>query len=437
MTGLAELLAPYETRDETLLAVFAEVVGMLAASERVRQLEHLDVAIIDFEAAPAELVAKHEAFTPNCMAISADNLVLINQAFIHDTEIAVRAFALAGSVIATPYLQREEEMFGLIKRAAAERATCLTQMRALADSPDFETRIRRELSMALLFYVAHEIGHLLAGEDRHAFGRFIDPNAALETQLAAATAKFSRHVDELRKFGFYLADFEPMMTIGSEIRQRADELLAQLPSHERINQDFFFAAEVSADELAEAIMIECLAASPSNEADPRAAYVVATRALFAAAMFSWFQDLLAFLDKSNDYSDNPAGVATLIVSLMRDRYQYVRASSLFGEAHRFTLLRAKLAIEAILRASTSYFDRPDDERTIWYSGPDPRQRDEADALQRYCMSCILMDTAVKIATMGASTAWMLINDKERGTPQVFMMQFYSLVAELRRLRRWR
>lgn len=434
MTSLAEMLAAYTTRDETLLAALEAVGEMLSRSDHIDQL---DILIIDFEAAPAELVAKHDAFTPNCMAIRPEQLVIVNQAFVHETEIAVRAFALAGSVLATPYLQREEQIFGLVERVAADRDTCLAQMRALADAPAIEAQRRRELSMALLFYITHEIGHLLEGQDRHAFGRFIDPSAELETQLAAATAKFSRHVDELRNFGFDLSDFAPMMTVGSEVRQRADEVLAQLPSHERINQDIYFAAEVSADKWAESMVIECLAGSPPSEADPREPYVVATRALFAAAIFSWFQDLLTFLQKSDDFSDSAPDIATLVVSLMRDRHQYVRASSLFGEAHRFTLLRANLAIEAILRANTTYFDQPGGQRTIWYAGPDPRKRDEADALQRYCLLCILMDTAVKIATMGASTAWMLVKDKERGTPQLFMMQFSPLAAELQRLRQLR
>ena len=434
MTSLADMLASYETRDKTLLAAFETVAEMLSRSAHVEQL---DVLIIDFEAAPPELVAKHQAFTPNCMAIHSEQLVLVNQAFVHETEIAVRAFALAGSVLATPYLQREDQIFGLIERVAADRDTCLAQMRALADAPTIEAQRRRELSMALFFYISHEIGHLLEHQDRHAFGRFIDPNAELETRLAAATAKFSRHVDELRNFGFDLSDFAPMMTVGSEVRQRADEVLAQLPSHQHVNQDVFFAAEVSADKWAESMLVECLPGSPPSEADPRAAYVVATRALFAAAMFSWFQDLLTFLHKSDDFSGSAPDIGTLIVSLMRDRQQYVRASSLFGEAHRFTLLRANLAIETILRANTTYFDQPEDQRTIWYGGPDPRKRDEADALQRYWMLCILMDTAVKIATIGASTAWMLVKDKERGTPQLFMMQFFPLAVELQRLRQLR
>jgi len=44
-----------------------------------------------------------------------------------------------------------------------------------------------------------------------------------------------------------------------------------------------------------------------------------------------------------------------------------------------------------------------------------------------------MDTAVKIAYTGCSTAWMLDVDRARGTPQRFLMTFESIGSAVARL----
>jgi len=95
-----------------------------------------------------------------------------------------------------------------------------------------------------------------------------------------------------------------------------------------------------------------------------------------------------------------------------------------------------------MRARSDYFDR--DDRTIWWTKPEQdgepwwrRPVDETwwekEALQRYWLLAILMDTAVKIAYTGCSTAWMLDVDRARGTPQRFLMTFESIGSAVARL----
>ena len=54
--------------------------------------------------------------------------------------------------------------------------------------------------------------------------------------------------------------------------------------------------------------------------------------------------------------------------------------------------------------------------------------------QREILLRIHADTAIKVANVGSATGWMLEKDKERGTPQLFMMQFESIAQSVDRLR---
>jgi hypothetical protein len=134
---------------------------------------------------------------------------------------------------------------------------------------------------------------------------------------------------------------------------------------------------------------------------------------------SWFRDFLGLLERLGPEPER-ANIGSLIVDMMSDRENYVRASSVFGYDHRFTLLRTAVAMGRVLQTCPN-------------ETADERLR--AEAMQRWYLCRLLMDTAVKLASMGASTAWMLQKDKERGTPQIFMMQFEPLAGELERLRR--
>ncbi len=118
--------------------------------------------------------------------------------------------------------------------------------------------------------------------------------------------------------------------------------------------------------------------------------------------------------------------------MMEGRERYIHSASLFGERHRFTLLRAALALETIIRARTNWFDRAPDQRSIWDDEPWLAQ-----SLQRYFLLCACMDTAVKLATIGCSTRWMLDADARRGTPQLFVMQFFGIDHAVARVKQMR
>jgi len=415
MTSFADLAA-CETDDPVLIAVRDRAITLLLATSVVQELDELRIAVVDF--ARATPAVREEYFTPNCMALVQEHGIVVNASFLRDAEIAIRAMGLSGSVFATPFLRQESEMFGLVRHLRDRPQEYGMALRELASS-ESERRRRDELALALVFFLGHEIGHLREGEERRGFTTELPEGTALETQLAAATAKYCRHADELRSFGFDLPGFEKVFTRGGEVRAAADAVITSLPKNEVINHDAWFRDESRADACGTEVLLQALqAVEPWKDAAEPGAYL-AVRALFAVSVVSWFQDLFRLMQQVCEEVDQ-IGLSEFMMEMMRDRHNYVRASSVLGSDHRFTLLRAALAMDRVLQSSPA-------EPT--------QQRLHIDALQRLALVRLLMDMAVKLATMGATTAWMLLKDKERGTPQLFRMQFEPLANELSRLQR--
>jgi hypothetical protein len=176
-------------------------------------------------------------------------------------------------------------------------------------------------------------------------------------------------------------------------------------------------------------------------ASERGLYELA-RGLFVAAIYTWYEDLDVFARKLGIGAI--ADMRELDIPMMQGRERYIHAASLFGERHRFTLLRAALALEAVMRARIAWFDLAPEARSIWCEHPaeaiagDPALRGAywlAESLQRYFLLCACMDTAVKLATVGCATGWMLEADRRRGTNQVFIMQFEGIAHAVARVRR--
>jgi hypothetical protein len=408
--SLEALLTPLETTDATLLQIRDEAARMLFASPTV-------VGMSDFA---VYIVARFERLGPKdrkrletdaAMALADEKAIIVNERFLHEAEIAVRAFGLAGTVFETPYLRSDEYIFDFVRRMTDHRERYLAYLRELAD-PEAERRVVREAAMALVFFLAHELGHLEQGEDARPFGTFIRPDTPLETSLALATLKFAAHDKELSAAGFTLGKKPP--NEAPEIAAAAQRVIAELPPNDVFNQSVWFQRETAADEFATKILLECVASAPLPADDATPGYILAMRGLFAVSIASWHKDLLTFIEELAGTDIRPGAVA-LQASMVQGRDQYIRASSLFGATHRFTLLRAVLAMEQILRPHEGDGDKPPG---------------HADAVHRYGLLAILMDTAVKLAFLGSATRWMLQKDDERGTPQLFMMKFFNLAEEL-------
>jgi hypothetical protein len=250
-------------------------------------------------------------------------------------------------------------------------------------------------------------------------------------------------VDEFTPTQFGLPGFAMAADATSDVRRVAKEY-RELDKRRFGMQEAFFANEVQADEWANRIIIEhleTLAVDDPIEAEHSLYYLA--RGIFVAALYTWYRDLEVFGRKLG--IEPMSDLHQLSLAMAQGRQQYIHAASLFGERHRFTLLRAALALEAILRARTKWFELPEAERSIRCEhdaraiAADPALRREwwlAESLQRYFLLCISMDTAVKMANVGCATGWMLDADGRRGSPQILLMNFESIneaVALLRQM----
>lgn len=434
------------THDETIKGVVERVKDMVARSGYTDGLVGFRIFVCDFTKLDA--TSRDESFfTESCLVNKKVPAVIINDRFLLELEAALRSFEMSGSLLGSQYLKSDEDMFGLVERIELNLEGYLKRLRKMdlpgTDGRDGAPGIIDELTMAVLFFVCHEIGHLLTDKDQRSYGTFLNPNAKLEDRITNAVVKLCTHTDDFVKYGFGLPGFEKAAQGDSDVR-RVAERYRKMDETTYDNDSIWFVDEDVADRKATELVINYLEAisKTDNVSADRQQYIL-IKALFVAAIYSWYKDLHTFVGKLDRGWTGNASMLSL--EMMKAREKYIHAASLFGRDHRFTLLRATLTMEAILKARTDWFNLEKEKRTIWFSGGSsdpPSGQDElpkwwlSECLQRYWLLCISMDTAVKIAHMGCSTGWIKNADKRRGTPQLFMMQFESIRQAVERLRRF-
>ncbi|MDQ3258828.1 MAG: hypothetical protein M3R15_34005, partial [Acidobacteriota bacterium] len=461
---LTELEA-LQTEDEVLTEVATRCHQVLVEFAPVRALSELRVFVVDFTAA-SEALRGSVYLTDSLKAILAPPAIVVDAAFLLELEAAFRSFDLSESLLGSQYLRSDGDLFGLVKRIRHDPAGYLVRLRNLGrqENKRDRTYVVETMTMVLLFFLSHELGHLLDAVSARNYATFLNPDASLEERVANAVIKLCRHADEFAKYKFDLPGAQQVVEETGEIRQRERELAEQIETL-KLNHTKWFGDEVSADKHATEMLTGYLADIARRNPYLADQYrYVAVKGLFTAALYTWYRDLLVFGEKMG--MDSVPDSRTLMLRMTQQRETYIRAASLFGDIHRFTLLRAALATEAIIRSGSDFFDRQDDKKTIWWSReradhaavqgdtrkwwqkifvwrPDQAGADQEllrdwwlkESLQRYCLLCILMDTAVKMAYMGCATSWMLEVDRTRHTPQLFMMEFESVGMAVNRLRR--
>lgn len=443
--GRDELQA-YTVTDAVLADVLERAWSAIAQFEAAASLDELHLVILNPKVASPALMTSHY-FTTSCQALRAEMLIVVNEQFLLELETAIRSFAQAESLFGIPYLKSDPQLFGLVRRIQMDPGRYLERLRrstqrAGAD-PQAEELIRRELAMVTLFFLGHELGHLIGRHESGQFSTFVDPDAPLDDRLEEAVVKLCRHVDEFAPTQFGLPGFEQAAAAGTDVRRVAEAFRAQDETRYQ-HQEAFFANEADADKWANDVVVDHLAAlSKGDSTEARHSLYLLARGLFVAALYTWYRDLDLFGRKLGAGSIDDA--QDLTIAMSRSREQYVHAASLFGENHRFTLLRAALALETILRAQTGWFDLPPETRKIHVEvddrtlAADAAARSEwwlSECLRRYFLLCICMDTAVKIAHVGCASGWIRGADRKRGSGQTLIMVFESIDQAVGRLRRF-
>lgn len=432
------------TSDEILSSVTESAVQLIKESDTIQKYEGIKVFVCNFLKASADII-KSVIYTDECQIIFLVPVIIFNEQFLKETEAAIRSFSLAKPLLKSPYFQSDANMYGLIDRITNNTDSYLSRLRVMTEN-DFEAEkaIKEQFMMTVYYFICHEIGHLLEDKQQGHYGSFLKPGSPLEENIANAVVKLEMHMRDLAKYGFTLGGGPENEKAYKEIRRNVDGLKNTIDIARQENPKWF-EAEIKADEHANEIIIKLLQKYRTHDektADAMQYHFIC--GLFVAGIYSWFKDLGNFLDELDCGRTNNAQMLTL--EMMKNREKYVNAASLFGDIHRFTLLRANLTIEAILKEQESWFDEDPKFRSIWYSeflASVPGNYKElkkwrlSENLQRYYMLCILMDTAVKISFIGFSTGWLKEEDNIRGTPQLFLMQFFSMSHELDLLKRFK
>jgi hypothetical protein len=401
----------------------------------------LDLYVTAFEDLPPTL---YSYGTNNCTA-SLTGLrnpsVICNSKYLQQAEIAIRAFEEAG-----PLLQREDTLLQFVRSVKVAPQENLDRLRTdqklAAISDQSSEHIGLHLMLALLFFASHELGHLMDGVDFSAYGdiQAAAHEDAFDEQVRSAVLKMCRQTDDFRQAGFDLQGFDSEGIFWSKKIQNIRENFRQqvIQTDTAITRQF--AQEDRADTFATQAILRYL--SKVERADPEAAIEqqhLLFETLFVLGIFTWYRDLATFMDATCGHQFSSAA---LNLCMMQDRHRYIEASAVFGDVHRFVLLRALLNMRAIIEQRRATFEPPGGP-----TAPPPtldaikrmgkrealREVGRIGDIQRYEFLDIIMDTPIKFAFTGCATGWYMEVDKERGTPQLLVLEFDTLEDALQRL----
>ena len=429
-------LGPLESTEPFIQRALETMIPLMAKTDAANRLAKTQLYIVDYRYAPKPIL-KGRYHTDNCAALRDEEAIIINEAYLLEIEAAMRSFGLAGELLAIPYLRSDEDLFGLVERICPDPARYLKRLRALDKLPgreDAEQEAVVSFAMLLMFLIGHELGHLAQGNEERAFGAFVDPNDSVKIHLGNAVVKLARHARELADLGFELPGFDKAINEASEIG--ANENAWREAHHDiYMNHDRWFTDEASADDHATILVqqvLDQIAATDSVRSDYL--FTCTIKALFAVAFYLWQRDLGAFLNKLG--LERLSNTQDLGLSMMKSRKCYIAAAELFGEVHRFTLLRSILAMDGWMHARglrDQPLIKPVKRLEPLKERPEMDANTFRDCLQREFLLRIHIDTASKIANVGCATGWMLEMDKKRGTPQLFHMGFESIDQSVNRL----
>lgn len=439
--ALAAELASLESTDPVVQIVAKNVRSIMQDLGIDKAVPGLKICFPDFKNVDFG-GAEPIYYTEGCLSV-LPSTVVVNSRFILDTEAALRSFGLCEVLLNVPYLRSDACMFGLVKRIREDGPAWLKELRKFEDRKKSAKRYAvDELTMAALFFCAHEIGHLRDGVNVGEYAAFLDPKKELETKQANAAVKLRRHASEFEAYGFNLPGWQAVVTPEHEVFAAVQNLRGPIAKEDENNAEWF-AKEISADEKAVELLTQYLKDQPSTR------LWLLIRGLFSAAMYAWYKDLLTFCEQMEVPRMGPKPM--LSFELMKTPEAYIRAASLFGDAHRCTILRSTLAIQAILDVigEKDVVDRANRGKTIvdrafaFWSGiigadkpanDEPEKELKAESAQRNLLLAIHMDTVVKLAYVGASMPWIIKKQNENQAAQLMLINFEGIDHSVSRLK---
>jgi len=442
-SGLAAELSSLEASDSVLQEVATRVKRAIKDLGVDKDVPGLQIYFVDFAKAPLG-PNRPIYYTDSCLSV-LPSIVVVNAQFMFETEAAIRAFGLFDELANTPYLRNDACMFGLVKRVTEGGKLWLEMLRKFEEGKQSAERFATDaLMMTILFFCAHEVGHLKDGVNIARYTSFLDPTKPLEARLANAAMKLRRHASEFGKYGFDLPGWQAAVDPGEKVFASAQRLGATIAAEDKINAEWF-EKEKSADDAAVQLIIRYL----SSQSGKYRGLLV--RGLFAVSLYAWYKDLLAFCIRLNVPRHGPK--PALSFELMRNPQAYIAAASLFGDVHRSTIFRSAVGIQAILGGAEhedavgAKSNTSDSLRAramlLWQklfkTEKSASESDDAQwkyqSAQRHVLLAIHMDTVVKFAYVGASMPFIREAEDKHGAPKVLIINFEGIDESLARLQR--
>jgi hypothetical protein len=323
-TELAQLQA-CETADPVLSRVADRIREVVPALAAARGLQDVGLFVTDFTRADEPLRAS-SYYTDGVKALFHPPVIVIDAAFMLELEAAFRSFDLSESLLESQYLRSDEDLFGLVKRIRLDPQDYLARLRRVT-----VPKLKRDgsyvvemLTLVLLFFVSHELGHLVSDRGERSYTTFLRPDAQLEGRIANAVLKLCRHADEFAKYKFDLPGFQAVVQPGSEVRAEVRKLAEQVDDALEVNHAKYFGDEIAADEVATAILIAHLEKTGGDDALAAHQHrYLLCEGLFVAALYTWYRDLLAFGEKLG--LGQGANSRALVVEMMKERGSYIKA----------------------------------------------------------------------------------------------------------------
>ncbi|MCU7843327.1 MAG: hypothetical protein KZQ93_05760 [Candidatus Thiodiazotropha sp. (ex Monitilora ramsayi)] len=365
-------------------------------------------------------------------------IIVCNAAFLLELEAALRSLHFPNK-----HWQTDEAMFSFVEQVGRDPIAYLNEIRDRRSPTEdnFEAHMVQHMKLLIIFFGAHEVGHIIRRQNNRDFIAALPRDAPLEHKLANAVVKMCLHAEDFFHVGFRLDGFDDITDTESRVR-RVESSLRTTTEAAFSNYATFFEEEKHADQIATRLIIDYFNNLEStNKVLALEEQQLFVRSLFFIGLYTWYKDLSSFI-KKGCYPLKVRNSTQLMICMMRSRQQYVTASSLFGNVHRSTILRAYLVIEAIVEKRLNFISIPKNERSIWISQEEIDQLPQREAafaiwragtLQNYALLKIVMDTPIKFSYVGCATGWYKELDQERGSPQLLLMSFETLEKALQRL----
>ena len=399
------------------------------------KISNIEIIVVNFDLPIAREIDRYR--TGNCIAVDRDfefPTIICNSHYLAEVEAVLRFFENASElgVRRTAAFRKLAADFGSGATSALVKLRRDPKMRAFSGQAD--AHITDHMAMALLFVLAHEVGHLLADTGPGA----LDDTAIADTVgYRTAILRLCRHSDQFMRSGFSLDLIDAATGDRSFVEKfRAQDGLATLVDQK-------FRDELAADAFGNDLVLKYFAQiSKQDVGTAELQQYWFLQNLEALATYFWHKSYFEFTDLTCGAIVRTSGELSACLGLKPENF--VAAADVFGRYHRNIFLRTIETFAGFLGERISFYEFKVRERVVIIGADDPafaalssqakaRAVRVMSGLQQYFLLQELVDTPLKLAFVGCELA--RAKEVRGGTVPMMIVQFFSYEQELSRFAR--